>query len=133
MSEKSKDPKALDRPFDPGVFKQARRIAAKYKIVMEFADGEWYGHGLELPGAMSDGKTPAQCIDSTRDAMAAVVASMIEDGQTPPAPARVGTRTQQVNVRLSVEEKAALEIAAQQRGYKGLGDYLRSSALERSR
>jgi predicted RNase H-like HicB family nuclease len=44
-------------------------------------DGEWYGQGIEEPGAMADGRTIAQCVRNVRDAMAAVVASNIEHGE----------------------------------------------------
>ena len=56
--------------------------------------------------------------------------SLLERGQRPPAPARQGTRTQQVNVRLTAEEKAVLEATAKNQGFKGLSDLLRAAALD---
>ena len=44
---------------------------------------------------------------------------MLEQGQRPPSPARQGARTQQVNVRLTADEKAVLESTAKSRGFKG--------------
>jgi predicted RNase H-like HicB family nuclease len=90
---------------------------------------EWYGHALAYPEAMGDGKTPEQSIKETREALLAAVATMLEDGQTPPAPARQGVRTEQVNVRLTAEEKAVLESKAKSRGFRGLSDFIRTSAL----
>ncbi len=58
------------------------------------------------------------------------MACLLEDGQKPPTPAREGTRTQQVNVRLTAEEKAVLETTAKRKGFKGLSDFLRSAALD---
>ena len=136
MSAKSKPSsrksKAADRPFEPAVLDQARDRVDQYQVILEFADGEWYGHGLELPRVFADGPTPGECVERVREAMVAAVATLLEAGQAPPVPAREGRRTEQVNVRLSVEEKARLERTAQQRGFKGLGDYLRSVALDRA-
>lgn len=74
----------LDRPFATALWKKARRIAGRYKIVIWFEDGEWYGRGFELPLTMSDGATPDECVAHVREAMALSVASMLEDNQTPP-------------------------------------------------
>jgi predicted RNase H-like HicB family nuclease len=134
MFVKSKNSKAtatpLDRPFDPAVMARAVEIAANYQVILRFEDGEWYGRGLELPGAFGDGKTPDACVTMTREAFAAVVATMIEDGQRPPVPASQALRDQQVNVRLTTEEKARLEESSQQAGFRGVSDYVRFKALE---
>ena len=91
MSAKSAKPSkkkpAIDRPFDAQVLERARKIAAGYQIILQFEDGEYFGRGLELPYAMSDGKTPDQCVANTRDAFVAVVATMLEAGVAPPSPA----------------------------------------------
>src|SRR5437588_8205503 len=42
---------------------------------------EWYGQGVEEPGAMGDGRTLAQCVRSVCEALAAVVASNLEHGE----------------------------------------------------
>ena len=117
------------RPFDPAVLAQAKKIAADYEIVMWFEDGEWYGHGLELPHTYGDGKTPAACIASVRQGLMATVATMLEDGERPPAAARTGERTEQVNVRLTAAEKALLERRSRAGGFKGISDYVRASVL----
>ena len=52
------------------------------------------------------------------------------EGTRGASPARMGRRTQQVNVRLTAAEKAALEIIARRKGFQGLSDYLRAAALE---
>jgi predicted RNase H-like HicB family nuclease len=133
MSAKSKNSskeKAIDRPFDPAVWKRARQIAEKYQVILQFEDGEWYGRGLELPNAFGDGKTPDACVKMTREAFAAVVATMIEDGHRLPVPASDALRDQQVNVRLTTEEKARLEESSQQAGFRGVSDYVRFRALD---
>ena len=130
-SSKLKKPrkKAIDRPFSPDILKRARSIAADYQVVMWFEDGEYYGRGVELPMTFNDGKTPDHCMANTRDAFVSTVAYMLEKGETPPPPASEGIRTEQVNLRLSAEEKLSLETAAKQGGYRGLSDYVRSVAL----
>lgn len=127
-SSKGKDP---GRPFAPEVLKEARQIATQYQIIVQHEESEdyWYGHGLELPLAMGGGETAQTCIDDTREALVLSVATSLERGETPPAAAKGGERTKQVNIRLTAEEKAVLTAAAKSRGYKGLGDYMRAKAL----
>jgi len=121
--------KNISAPFDKGVLEAARQVAEAYDIVLRREDGEWYGHALEYPEAMGDGKTPTACIKATQRALVAAVATMIEGGDTPPAPARQGVRNEQVNVRLTPEEKALLETSARQKGFRGLSDFMRAGAL----
>lgn len=131
MSGKSKkSAKTLDGPFSAQVLGKAKRIAAKYQTVVHCEDGHWYGRGLELPRVFGDGKTANQCIQDTQEALCGAVACLLEQGKNPPAPALGGTRTQQVNVRLTAEEKATLETTAKRKGFQGLSDFLRTAALE---
>lgn len=123
----AKDP---TRPFDAGVLAKAKKIAADYEIIVWFEDGEWYGRGLELPHTYGDGKTPAACIASVREGLTVTVATMLEDGDKPPAPARTGERTEQINVRLTAAEKALLENRSRAGGFRGISDYVRAQALE---
>ena len=109
MSVKSKkSAKALDRPFAADTLAKARKIALQYQVILACEDGHWYGRGLELPSIHGDGKTVARCVENTREAFAGWVAYLLEEGQRPPPPAREATRTTQVNVRLTAEEKAGL-------------------------
>jgi predicted RNase H-like HicB family nuclease len=84
MSVKSK---RVDRPFAAGIWRRAMDLARRYQVVMWSEDGEYYARGLELPGVMADGKTPDQCMEQTRAALAAAVATLLEDGEVPPPPA----------------------------------------------
>lgn len=120
---------ALKAPFKTATLDAARRIAASYDLILRFEDGEWYAHALEYPEAMGDGKTPEKCVRATRQALTVAVATMLESGQTPPAPAREGLRTEQVNVRLTAEEKTLLENRAKGKGFRGLSDFIRASVL----
>ncbi len=134
MSAKSRNSsKAIDRPFDAAVLKRARAIAEQYQIILHFEDGEYYGRGLEMPYVMNDGKTPDACVRATRESLTIAIATLLEAGDVPPAPASEGKRTEQVNVRLTSEEKLLLEEAARSRGFRGLGDFVRSTALALTR
>jgi predicted RNase H-like HicB family nuclease len=131
MSAKSrKSAKAIDRPFDAQVMAKAVRIAQQYQVILAYDAGHWYGRGLELPNIHGDGKTVDRCVANTREAFAGWVAYLLEEGQRPPAPARDGTRTAQVNVRLSCEEKVLLEATAKRKGFSGLSDFVRAAAME---
>ena len=130
MSAKSaKSSKAVRRPFDPEILRRAGKIAQEYQIIIHFEDGEYYGRGLELPSVMNNGKTPDECVSATRDALTTAVAFMLESGEVPPPPASDNKRTEQVNVRLTAEEKLMLEEAARNRGFRGVSDYVRTASL----
>src|SRR5687767_12730777 len=115
--------KAIDRPFDSAILRRAKSVAAQYQIVLQFEDGEYYGRGLEMPYVMNDGKTPDECVKATRESLAVAVAVLLEEGEMPPAPASGGKRSEQINVRLTTEEKQLLENVARNRGFKGLADF----------
>ena len=137
MAEAKASPRARSRspgrPLAADILGQAKAIVADYQIILTAEDGEWYGRGLELPHVLGDGPSPAACIENTREALTAAVAYLLEKRQAPPTPAKRGKRTTQVNVRLTAEEKAILESTARRKGYQGLGDFLRASALESAR
>ena len=126
---KSSEGKAIARPFDKAILARAEEIVSQYKIILEYEDAEWYGHGLELAGAHGDGKTPQAAVASTRQAMIGVVAYMLEEGKAPPAPTRDGNRSVQINVRVTPEEKAVLESRSRAKGFRGLSDFIRASVL----
>ena len=75
--KKPPEPRRLSRRS----LERARPIAARYRIVFWREDGEWYGQGVEEPGAMGDGRTITQCLRSVREALTVVVASNIEHGE----------------------------------------------------
>ena len=120
--------KRIDRPFDAALFSRARSIVADYRIILEPDEKLGYvGSAIEMPTVFANGGTPDACVKAVREALAVAVATMLELGKRPPVGR--GQRTQQVNVRLSPDEKLALEAAAAQMGFKGLSDYVRAAAL----
>lgn len=134
MSGKSKnfkDSQGRDasRPFDPAILEEAGRIAARYQIVLEQEDDWWYGHGLELPTTYGDGATAEAAVASTREGLIATTAWMLERGERPPLPAGEGRRTEQVNIRLTAEERLRLENRSKAEGFRGLSDYVRAAVL----
>ena len=82
-----------------------------------------------MPQVMNDGKTPDECVEKTRDILTTAVAYMLEQGQVPPAPAAENRRTEQLNIRLTPEEKLLLEDAARRKGFRGLSDFVRNASL----
>ena len=110
------------------MLKRAREIVDSYQVVIRHEEDGYFGRGLELPGAMGDGRTPAMCVESTRESMTALVASMLERGQTPPPAAEDDTKLVQLNVRISPGEKLLFEEAARQRG-QGLSEFIRAAAI----
>jgi predicted RNase H-like HicB family nuclease len=134
MSSKSvKSSKAINRPFDAEILRRARKIAESYQIILHHEDGEYYGRGLELPNVMNDGKTPDECVAATRDILTTAVAYMLETGETPPPPASEKKRTEQINVRLTTEERLVLEEAARNKGFRGISDFVRIASLTQAK
>jgi predicted RNase H-like HicB family nuclease len=127
---KSKSP-AIDRPFDKAIWERARQIAARYALILE-PDPEvgYVGSAVELPNVFADGRTPDACVRETLNALTGVVARMLEKGKTPPTPASdAEQRNVQLNIRVSPREKLLIEKAAKARGFRGISDYLRTTAI----
>lgn len=131
MCARSRSYKKIDRPFAAELWAKAKMVAEQYQIVLQREPDElWIGHGLEMPLVFGEGPTADACVADTREALAAAVATVLEQGEIPPRPAREGARSFQVNVKLTAEEKAVLESRARQRGFRGLSDFMRAKALE---
>ncbi|MBN2182516.1 MAG: type II toxin-antitoxin system HicB family antitoxin [Sedimentisphaerales bacterium] len=112
--------------------RKARNIVADYRIMLERNEKLGFiGSAVELPTVFADAKTPENCYKETEEALMVAVATMIECGQRPPQPASAGLRTEQVNVRLTAEEKLLFANAAMNLGFKGVSDFIRNSALDR--
>jgi predicted RNase H-like HicB family nuclease len=129
MLRKSKSSKSLR--LKPAFIARARPIAEKYQMIIWKEDGEYYGRGVELPYSFGDGKTVDQCAKDTREAFVVTVASMLQDGELPPAPATEGKRDQQINIRVSSVEKVMLESRARESGAAGISEYVRAVALSK--
>lgn len=121
--------KKLNSKFDEKALSSAKKIVDKYEVIMSCCNGEWYGRGLEIPTVFGDGKTPDECINNTKEALVATVAYLLEQGEAVPVPSSTGKRTEQVNIRLTAEEKAILSASAHSQGFKGLSDFLRAKVV----
>ena len=120
----------LARPFDPKVLKQARDLAAQYRIILEPNDEVGFmGNSVEMPNVWGDGKTPDACVRETREALTTAIATMLEMGEVPPMPTRDELRDQQINIRVTAREKLVLEEAARSKGFRGISDFVRSTSL----
>jgi predicted RNase H-like HicB family nuclease len=110
--------------------RKAKKIVSDYRIILERNERLGFiGSSVELPTVFADAKTPEKCYRAAEDALIVAVATMIECGQRPPQPASAGRRTEQVNVRLTAEEKLLFANAAMNLGFKGISDFIRSTAL----
>ncbi|MHC4325769.1 MAG: type II toxin-antitoxin system HicB family antitoxin [Planctomycetota bacterium] len=110
--------------------RKARKIVADYRIILERNERLGFiGSSVEIPTVFADARTPEKCYRATHDALKVAVATMIECGQRPPQPASAGRRTEQVNVRLTAEEKLLFTNAAMNLGFKGISDFIRNTAL----
>jgi len=100
MSGSSKN-KAVDRPFESSVLEQARALAGEYRYLVDHEDDLYFGCTIEMPYVMADGPTMEAAITATREATITAIATLLEKGDTPPAPTSQNRRTEQVNIRLT--------------------------------
>lgn len=123
-----------DDSIDPIHRQRARDVAADYSIILEPQDDSTFvGRAIELPYCLGHGQTAPECYESTRRVLEATVATMLEAGHRPPSAAREKMRTEQVNIRLTQEEKLLLEQAAQVKGFQNLSSFIRSVVLAEAR
>ncbi len=105
-----------------------------FRLILESGEAVGYvGSAVELPNVFADGPTPGACAEATRNALTFAVATMLEAGQSPPSPTSAGKRDGQVNIRLAAHEEHRLQEAARRFGFKGISNFVRIAALERSR
>lgn len=131
-SKRKSKPQGIGKSFERSVLLQAKKIVADYCIILERNKKLGFiGSSVELPTVLADAKTPDKCYRTTQEALMVAVAAMIGCGQRPPQPASAKKRTEQVNVRLTSEEKMLLTNAASSLGFKGISDFIRNSALNR--
>ncbi len=108
---------------------EARKLAREYKYTVWPEDGECWSRCVELPHCLGDGKDVESAIEAARETVVAGLAADLAAGMPAPHPAREGVRSEQVNVRLSADERATIEANAQRAGFKGMADYIRIMAL----
>lgn len=135
MSKKSgkssKRAKSRSGEFSRTVWSKASDVVAEYRLILEPDERLGYiGSSIEIPTVFADGPTPDTCVTATRTALTVAVATMLERGAR--APAARARRSVQVNIRLTPDEKLALDENAARLGYKGISDFIRNAALERT-
>jgi len=102
-----------------------------YRLLLERdARLGFVGSSIEIPTVFADGKTPDACVSALREALTVAAATMLEHGIRPPMGR--SKRTLQVNVRLAPDEKLAIEEAATRMGFKGISEFLRAAAMDRT-
>lgn len=135
-SKRKKTKAKLSKPIAPKFWNKAAKLAESYTVIIaleEDYDGPTYfGRTLEMPLVMADGKTRSECMDQVLEATTFTIATILEDGERPPAPASDEKRSAQVNVRLTADEKFRIEEAARRAGFRGVSDFVRAAALDKA-
>lgn len=120
----------IDRPIDQSVLLRAAEYVKNYSVLIEPEKNLGFvGRSMEMPFVFGEGKTPEECFEDTREAMAVTVATLLENGEEPPVPAKEKLRTEQINLRLTLHEKLLIEEAARQKGFRGISDFIRTTVL----
>jgi predicted RNase H-like HicB family nuclease len=113
------------------LLRRAEEIVEGYRVILEPSEELGFiGSAIEIPTVFADGRTPDACVKAVRAALTVAVVTIIEMGKRPPT-GKV-SRTEQVNIRLSAEEKLVLETAAAGLGFRGISDFVRAAAIEKS-
>lgn len=119
--------------FDATVLERARALANQYRIQLrqlkKKGGANYVAHALEVPTARAAAYTPDDAVAEVRRQAVLIVAEMMDEGRKPPFPAGDARRSEQVNVRLTMEEKMMLEDCARQEGFRGLSDYVRAAVV----
>jgi predicted RNase H-like HicB family nuclease len=127
---KTKKRSPRSNAFSREVAARAREHASLYTVVVTIDPrGHYLAKALEIPTAFATGISQETAVANLRDSLHVLVASMIEDGEAPPAPANLSARDEQINIRLTSLERLRLESAARTQGFRGLSDFVRISAL----
>lgn len=123
----------LESRFDPAILERARVLANQYRIVLrehgKKGSARYVAQAMEVPTARAAGATPDDAVSQVRRLAMLWVAELLDRGRKPPFPAGDAKRSEQVNVRLTVQEKMLLEEAARREGFRGLSDYVRAAVV----
>jgi predicted RNase H-like HicB family nuclease len=128
-SAKSRSSARPGKTPDKAHVARARELARRYQITVWLEDGHWYGKCVEMPHCLGDGRTADAAIAATRQTVVAGLAADLADGMPAPMPASGRSRREQVNIRLSADERSAIEANAARLGFKGMADYIRAVAV----
>jgi hypothetical protein len=117
-----------DRAFDKKILSKARHAVDEYRFAFWREDGRYVGQCVEMD-TLGTGDTVKRCIAEAKALAITGVACLLESGKSPPLPSRNQARNVQINIRLSPDEKRAIEEAASRGGFRGISDYLRIRGL----
>lgn len=107
----------------------ARRVAAAFRLTLEQVDGSWIGSAVELPNVLAQAESDTACLAKTREALAMAVAFLEHHKLPVPRPCRTPKRDRQVNIRVTAEEKLALDARARAEGFRSASDFIRAAAF----
>lgn len=111
---------------------RAREWADEYRVVLhQTADGRVTGRGLELPGVIVTRATADACLEACRRAMAVAVAVLLREGGRPPSPMVEQKLEEQINFRVTREDRLRIEGASHAAGFRGVSEFVRNAVLER--
>lgn len=118
-------------PLDAETIERARAIAEQYRLLLDVDEqGVHLVTAMEMPRVLASAKTLDECVRKSREMLTVAVASLLRAGKSPPLPSSVQRRDEQINIRVSSEEKVRLEAVARQNGFRSVSDYIRRRALD---
>ena len=116
---------------NPALDARAKEIASQYRILIDgpSSDGWYTGTAVEMLMVSGLGQTIQACYDRTLRNLTLGVRLMLEEGQKPPRPSQPTQRTEQLNLRVSGEEKLLITEAAREGGFAGASDFIRTTVM----
>lgn len=89
----------------------------------------WSGHSVEMPFVFGFGRDPNACVREIRELLVTAIAVMLENKEKIARPPVDEPRDEQLNMRVSLTEKAQLETSARRGRFRNVSDYVRTAAL----
>ncbi|MDX2148216.1 MAG: DUF1778 domain-containing protein [Planctomycetota bacterium] len=107
---------------------RAKELVSQYNFEFKLRGDTFIGFTRELPGVTGLGKSFEQCRDATMEAQVATVAALLRKGLAVPEAGE--NKSEQLNLRLTREDKDVLQLAAGKGGYRSVSEFVRKAALE---
>ncbi|RMH28713.1 MAG: hypothetical protein D6693_03520 [Planctomycetota bacterium] len=113
------------------MLRRAKRHAGRFGRLTLFdsISEEWVCRCVELPDAIGAGATAREAEKALTENLTVWFAYLEEQGEPWPEPASA-PRSEQVNVRLTAQERAEFEAAAKRMGLSSVADLIRLGVLD---
>lgn len=116
----------------PELVQRARDIVQNYSMfISPHSKKGFRGRSVEFPEILVHAPDRASCLKKLEQVLTQVVLTVLKDGGTVPRPSD-GRMTEQLNFKLTFDQKLLVENLASQRGFSGLSEFIRDLVIRES-